>query len=41
MGADLIAWDGETSTNGSTWENQAVFDFDNKELPVLKEFNLD
>ncbi len=40
-GADLIAWDGETSTNGSTWENQAVFDFDNKELPVLKEFNLD
>lgn len=39
-GADSIAWDGETSTNGSTWENQAVFDFDNKELPVLKEFNL-
>ena len=39
-GADRIAWDGETSTNGSTWENQAVFDFDNKELPVLKEFNL-
>ena len=38
-GADRIAWDGETSTNGSTWENQAVFDFDNKELPVLKEFN--
>ena len=39
-GADRLAWDGETSTNGSTWENQAVFDFDNKELPVLKEFNL-
>ena len=39
-GADRIAWDGETSTNGSTWENQAVFDFDNKELPVLEEFNL-
>ncbi len=40
-GAERIAWDGETSTNGSSWENQAVFDFDNKELPVLKEFNLD
>ena len=40
-GAGSIAWDGETSTNGSTWENQAVFDFNNKELPVLNEFNLD
>ncbi len=40
-GADQIAWDGETSTNGSTWENQAVFDFENKELPVLQEFDID
>lgn len=40
-GADRIAWDGETSTNGSTWENQAVFDFENKELPVLQEFDID
>lgn len=40
-GAERIAWDGETSINGSTWENQAVFDFNNKELPVLEEFNLD
>ena len=39
-GADQIAWDCETSTNGSTWENQAIFDFDNKVLPVLNEFNL-
>ena len=39
-GADRIAWDGETSTNGSTWENQAVFDFENKELPVLQEFDI-
>ena len=39
-GADRIAWDGETSTNGSTWENQAVFDFENKVLPVLKEFDI-
>ncbi len=40
-GADQIAWDGQTSTNGSTWENQAVFDFNNRELPVLEEFNID
>jgi len=40
-GADRIAWDGENSTNGSTWENQAVFDFENKELPVLQEFDID
>lgn len=39
-GAELIAWDSETSTNGSTWENQAVYDFDNKALPVLQEFDL-
>ena len=40
-GADQISWDGQTSTNGSTWENQAVFDFNNRELPVLEEFNID
>ena len=40
-GAERIAWDGENSTNGSTWENQAVFDFENKELPVLQEFDID
>ena len=39
-GAELIAWDGENSENGSVWENQALFDFENKELPVLEEFNL-
>jgi len=39
-GAELIAWDGENSENGSVWENQALFDFDNTELPVLQEFNL-
>ena len=39
-GAERIAWDGENSTNGSTWENQAVFDFENKELPVLQEFDI-
>ena len=39
-GAELIAWDGENSETGSVWENQALFNFENKELPVLEEFNL-
>ena len=39
-GAELIAWDGENSETGSVWENQALFDFENKELPALHEFNL-
>jgi arabinogalactan endo-1,4-beta-galactosidase len=39
-GADMISWDGPESVNGSVWENQAVFNFENKELPVLMEFNL-
>jgi arabinogalactan endo-1,4-beta-galactosidase len=37
-GAELIAWKGSESTNGSPWENQALFDFENKALPILKEF---
>lgn len=40
-GAELIAWKGTQSTDASTWENQALFDFDNKALPVLKEFKRD
>ena len=39
-GADMISWDGAESQNGSVWENQAIFNFENKELPVLMEFNL-
>ena len=39
-GAELIAWDGENSEISSVWENQALFDFNNIELPVLQEFNL-
>ena len=39
-GAELIAWDGENSENGSVWENQALYDFNNVELPVLHEFSL-
>lgn len=40
-GAELIAWQGEQSTEGSPWENQALFDFDNKALPVLQAFETD
>jgi arabinogalactan endo-1,4-beta-galactosidase len=40
-GAELIAFDGPTSSNGSPWENQALFDFDNKALPVLDAFSQD
>jgi len=39
-GAELISWKGKESKTGSPWENQALFDFDNHALPVLKEFNL-
>jgi len=37
-GAELIAWKGKQATNASSWENQALFDFNNKALPVLNEF---
>lgn len=34
-GAELIAWKGNQATDGSSWENQALFSFDNKALPAL------
>jgi len=37
-GAELIAWKETKSTDASPWENQALFDFENKALPVLREF---
>lgn len=37
-GAELIAWKGNQATNASPWENQSIFDFNNKALPVLSEF---
>jgi arabinogalactan endo-1,4-beta-galactosidase len=37
-GAELIAWKGNQATDASAWENQALFDFNNKALPVLNEF---
>ena len=38
-GAEVISWKGTQSTDASPWENQALFDFDNKALPVLNAFN--
>lgn len=38
-GAEMISWKGNQSTTASPWENQALFDFNNKALPVLLEFN--
>lgn len=40
-GAELISWKGNQSLNASPWENQALFDFNNKALPVLKEFRME
>lgn len=32
--ADWVAYKGDTATNGSPWENQALFDFSNEALPA-------
>ena len=37
-GAELIAWKGNQATDASPWENQALFNFENQALPVLREF---
>ena len=37
-GGELISWKGNQSIDASPWENQALFDFDNKALPVFSEF---
>lgn len=34
-GAEWVAWRGHQATDGSTWENQALFDFQNKATPAL------
>lgn len=38
-GAELIAWKSDSSKTGSSWENQALFDFENKATPALYEMN--
>lgn len=37
-GAEWVAFDGPQSKNGSTWENQALFDFQNKVVPGMAAF---
>lgn len=34
-GGEWISFKGNTASNGSSWENQAFWDFENKSLPVL------
>ncbi|WP_340111202.1 glycoside hydrolase family 53 protein [Maribellus mangrovi] len=38
-GGEQIAWKGPEGTDASPWENLALFDFNNKALPVLNEFD--
>ncbi len=35
---DWVAFKGNQAANGSSWENVAIFDFDNKILPVIDAF---
>jgi len=37
-GGELIAWKGTEAKDASSWENQALFDFNNKALPALSVF---
>ncbi len=37
-GADWVAFKGSLSTDGSSWENQALWDFDYKALPAISVF---
>ena len=37
-GGELVAFKGNEATNGSSWENQALYDFENKVLPVIEVF---
>jgi arabinogalactan endo-1,4-beta-galactosidase len=38
-GSEWVAFRGPTSTNGSPWENQALWDFNNNALPVIDVFS--
>lgn len=37
-GGEWVSYKGATATNGSSYENQALWDFSNKALPILDEF---
>lgn len=39
-GGEWVAFRGPTSTNGSPWENQALWDFNNNSLPIMDAFNV-
>lgn len=38
-GSEWVAFRGTQSTNGSSWENQALWDFNNNALPVMDAFS--
>ncbi len=38
-GSEWVAFRGTQSTNGSSWENQALWDFNNNSLPVMDAFS--
>ncbi len=38
-GSEWVAFRGPTSTNGSSWENQSLWDFNNNSLPVMDVFS--
>ncbi len=40
-GAELVAYKGPQAMDGSSWENQALFDFANRALPALDAFASD
>ena len=40
-GGEWIAFKGNQATNGSTWENQALWDFNNNALEGIKAFSKD
>ncbi len=37
-GGEWVSFNGKQATNGSTWENQALWDFNNRALPILDDF---
>ncbi len=40
-GAEWVAFKGPQASNGSSWENMALYDFSNKALPAIEAFGTD
>lgn len=40
-GGEWVAYNGPEAKDGSTWENQTLFNFQNKALPVAEEFKIE